>query len=84
VKFYSKIKPIYAKKLNFNLKESTITRSPKPTKVLYRVGQVIKHKRLNIRGVIIGWDDACKAPDEWIERNYSEEEVNTCMVIKLI
>ena len=36
---------------------------------------MIKHKRLNIKGVIIGWDEKAKAPDEWIDRNYSEEEV---------
>ena len=52
-----------------------MTRSPRPSKVLYRVGQVIRHKRLNIRGVIIGWDENAKAPIDWIERNYSEEEV---------
>ena len=31
-------------------------RSPRPSNVAYRVGQVIRHKRWGYRGVIIGWD----------------------------
>lgn len=35
-------------------------RSPRPSNVAYRVGQVIQHKRWGYRGVIIGWDTKAK------------------------
>jgi hypothetical protein len=38
--------------------ESSITRVPRPENVLYKVGQVIKHKKFELYGVIIGWDEA--------------------------
>jgi len=42
-------------------------RDPKPPEVTYRVGQVIKHKRWDYHGVIIGWDTTAKAPPEWLK-----------------
>ena len=36
--------------------ESATTRAPRPMGVIYRVGQVVKHKKFNFHGVIIGWD----------------------------
>ena len=51
----------------FNYKDSSgyfassvEARSPRPSKVAYRVGQVIRHKRWGYRGVIIGWDVKAK------------------------
>ena len=35
-------------------------RAPRPPKVAYRVGQVIKHKKWGYRGVIVGWDEKAK------------------------
>ena len=35
-------------------------------KVLYKVGQVFKHKRYGYRAVIIGWDSKCAAKESWI------------------
>ena len=35
-------------------------RAPRPAKVAYRVGQVIKHKKWGYRGVIVGWDEKAK------------------------
>lgn len=32
-------------------------RSPRPSNIKFRVGQVIRHKKWNYRGVIIGWDE---------------------------
>lgn len=55
--------------------ESSVTRSPRPSKVAYRVGQVIRHKRFDLTGVIIGWDERAQAPQTWIDRNYGEDEV---------
>ncbi|KAL7641896.1 UNVERIFIED_CONTAM: hypothetical protein RMT77_007770 [Armadillidium vulgare] len=47
---------------------SHIPRKPKPDEVKYRIGQVIRHKKSNYIGVIIGWDETCKAPDLWIKQ----------------
>lgn len=55
--------------------ESSVTRAPRPSRVLYRVGQVIRHKHLDLVGVIIGWDERAMAPASWIDRNYDFEEV---------
>ncbi len=41
--------------------ESSLTRSPRPSKVFYRVGQVVRHKILGYHGVIIGWDETIKS-----------------------
>ena len=35
-------------------------RSPRPKTIKYRVGQVIRHKLWNYRGVIVGWDEKLK------------------------
>ncbi|XP_007906615.1 si:dkey-261l7.2 [Callorhinchus milii] len=49
-------------------------RSPKPSHVKYRVGQVIRHLESGFRGVIVGWDASAKAPEDWIQENYSPNE----------
>ena len=36
--------------------------------VKFRIGQVIKHKRFKYRGVIVGWDETTKAPENWIKQ----------------
>ncbi|XP_042876843.1 uncharacterized protein LOC122256315 isoform X1 [Penaeus japonicus] len=43
-------------------------RTNRPLGVRWRVGQVVKHKRWGYKGVIIGWDLKCKAPESWIEQ----------------
>ena len=40
---------------------STAPRTPRPKHVKFKVGQVIRHKLWNYRGVIIGWDEKLKA-----------------------
>lgn len=35
---------------------SLAPRTKRPIRVAYRVGQVIRHKTLGYRGVIVGWD----------------------------
>ncbi|RNA29016.1 F-box only 21 [Brachionus plicatilis] len=62
-----------------NFAESSVTRSPRPSKVIFRVGQVVFIKRLNIHGVIIGWDEKCNAPSDWVEQNYEMDERNQIM-----
>ena len=32
---------------------------------LFDLGQCIRHKKHNYRGVVVGWDDVCKQPEEW-------------------
>ena len=44
----------------FFLTGSTEPRSPRPVNVKYHVGQVVQHKKLKYRGVIIGWDAVAK------------------------
>ena len=39
---------------------STVPRTPRPKHVKFKVGQVIRHKLWNYRGVIIGWDQKMK------------------------
>nr|CAB3262228.1 uncharacterized protein LOC100178877 [Phallusia mammillata] len=46
----------------------------KPGKVQYRVGQVIKHKKFGYHGVIVGWDETCKAPEFWIKQNHGPNQ----------
>lgn len=41
-------------------------RSKRPVTVSLRVGQVVRHKKWGYKGVIIGWDPTCVAPDKWI------------------
>ena len=36
---------------------STVPRTPRPKHIQFHVGQVIRHKLWNYRGVIIGWDE---------------------------
>merc|ERR1712086_403386 len=31
----------------------------------FRIGQVFKHRKYDYKGVIVGWDDRGKAPDDW-------------------
>ncbi|EFN56754.1 hypothetical protein CHLNCDRAFT_144212 [Chlorella variabilis] len=36
--------------------------------VSFVVGQVIRHRRYQYRGVIIGWDPECRASEEWVQQ----------------
>lgn len=44
----------------------------RPSTVLYSVGQVFTHRQSGYRGVIIGWDERCKAGDKWVAATRSE------------
>ncbi|XP_031551876.1 F-box only protein 21-like [Actinia tenebrosa] len=54
--------------------QSTEPRSPRPSNVKFRVGQVIRHKKWNYRGVIIGWDEKLNAPDYWRASNHPADK----------
>ena len=53
-----------------NFGSSIEPRSPRPNFIKYRVGQVIRHKQYGYRGVIVGWDKFCRAPQHWININH--------------
>ncbi|KAI9884872.1 MAG: hypothetical protein M1823_003354 [Watsoniomyces obsoletus] len=36
--------------------------------VLYRVGQMFRHRRYGYIAVIVGWDEVCKANEAWVRR----------------
>ena len=46
----------YYKRKQTYISGSPEVRSPRPKEVLYRVGQVVRHKKWGYRGVIVGWD----------------------------
>ncbi|CAG2057657.1 unnamed protein product [Timema podura] len=50
-------------------------RTARPLHLRYRVGQVVKHKTLGIKGVIIGWDLQAKAPESWLDRVYGSNQM---------
>lgn len=37
-----------------------------PATASHRMGTVIRHKSLGYKGVIVGWDEVCRASDKWI------------------
>ncbi|KAI8740953.1 F-box only protein 21 [Biomphalaria glabrata] len=53
---------------------STNIRSPRPSEVKYKVGQVVKHKIWGYRGVIIGWDPIAKAPEDWLNQMHPADK----------
>jgi len=54
--------------------ESTQIRKEHFNSVKYRIGQVVKHSKFKMYGVIVGWDLKVNAPDEWVERNYQNDD----------
>lgn len=52
--------------------QSAGVRDTKPPNVVYRIGQVVKHKKWGYRGVITGWDEQARAPKEWIASMHKE------------
>ena len=41
---------------------------------MYEVGQIIHHKRYEYRGVVVGVDAHCQAPDEWYQSNRTQPD----------
>jgi F-box protein 21 len=48
--------------------EQTRRDSPNDSKVLYKVGQLIRHRKYSYRGVVFGWDRKCLMQEEWIRQ----------------
>ncbi|KAH9490466.1 hypothetical protein Btru_033927 [Bulinus truncatus] len=57
-----------------NFATSTNIRSPRPSEVKFRVGQVVRHKIWGYRGVIVGWDPIAKAPEEWLDKMHPPDK----------
>jgi len=45
-------------------------RRRRPEEVLYRVGQIVFHRQLEVRGVVMGWDEVAVAPLHWLKQVY--------------
>ncbi|KDR13515.1 uncharacterized protein LOC110835323 [Zootermopsis nevadensis] len=50
-------------------------RNERPFHLHYRIGQVVKHRTLGYKGVIVGWDLQAKAPESWLQRMYGNIKV---------
>jgi len=67
--------------------KSTRVRLPRPGNVKFRVGQVVQHKKQGYYGVIVGWDEYCRAPKNWIDTMHpgrSKDELNQPNYLVLI
>ncbi|XP_033095968.1 uncharacterized protein LOC117100401 isoform X2 [Anneissia japonica] len=53
---------------------SSEPRIKRPSNVKFRVGQVIKHKVRGYRGIIIGWDETAKAPEDWFRQMHPADK----------
>lgn len=53
---------------------STVPRTPRPKHIKFYVGQVIRHKLWNYRGVIIGWDETMTASEQWRQTNHQDKK----------
>jgi len=63
---------------------SVSPRSPRPPKVKYRVGQVIRHKKWGYRGVIVGWDAQAKAPESWLREMHPKDKPVSASLVALL
>lgn len=43
----------------------------------FRLGDVVRDKVKHVRGVVIGWDEACQAPEEWRKAHYGAGGINS-------
>ena len=49
------------------------TNHPSP---LFRVGQLVAHRRYGYRGVVVACDSFCKAPENWYRSNQTQPDRN--------
>ncbi|XP_034084658.1 uncharacterized protein si:dkey-261l7.2 isoform X1 [Gymnodraco acuticeps] len=50
-------------------------RSPRPPYVFLRVGDVVMESKGHMVGVVVSWDSELRAPQEWVDKVYSNSEV---------
>ncbi|KAM4712595.1 uncharacterized protein FYW61_019885 [Anableps anableps] len=53
---------------------SKAVRSPRPPFVFLRVGEVVMERKGHMIGVVVSWDEELRAPQEWVDRMYSNSE----------
>uniref|UniRef100_A0A3B4WGR3 Si:dkey-261l7.2 n=1 Tax=Seriola lalandi dorsalis TaxID=1841481 RepID=A0A3B4WGR3_SERLL len=56
---------------------SKTVRTPRPPYVFLRVGEVVMERKGHMVGVVVSWDPELRAPQEWVNRMYSNSEVST-------
>jgi len=54
--------------------QSPEPRETRPPNVKFRVGQVVKHLRFGYKGVIIGWDETARAPEDWLKEMHKNHK----------
>ncbi len=45
-------------------------------RVMFSVGEVVHHRRYDYRGVVVAFDEYCKASEEWYTRNRTQPDRN--------
>jgi len=55
-------------KLNERAEASEDPGGPSPAAVQFRLGQIVKHKTMDYRGVVCGWDLGCCESEQWQTR----------------
>lgn len=53
---------------------STAVRSPRPSYVFLRVGDVVMESKGHMIGVVVSWDTELRAPAEWVDKMYADPE----------
>lgn len=56
-------------------------RSPRPPYVFLRVGDVVMESKGHMVGVVVSWDSELRAPQEWVDKVYSNSEVSSSLKI---
>lgn len=46
------------------------------TKALFRPGQLVRHRRYGYRGVVVDFDQTCKANENWYQANQTQPDRN--------
>uniref|UniRef100_A0A3B3VZ35 Si:dkey-261l7.2 n=1 Tax=Poecilia latipinna TaxID=48699 RepID=A0A3B3VZ35_9TELE len=57
-----------------NQQLSKAVRSPRPPFVFLRVGEVVLERKGHMIGVVVSWDEELRAPQEWVDKMYSNSE----------
>jgi len=42
----------------------------------FEVGQLVKHRRYGYRGVVVAFDQTCRAPEDWYRSNRTQPDRN--------
>jgi len=45
-------------------------------KTKFQIGELVRHRRYGYRGVVVGFDMICRAPDDWYQTNQTQPDRN--------